>query len=101
MSRVSNVNYTVADGAGSKPTPSKAEPPAGSGAGQEGHGSPRPTSTYHSREDEALGAGGRFSAETPRVDWHGQPTATWSEDPTGVEPPIPGDGLEWGRPIDE
>jgi hypothetical protein len=50
------------------------------------------TSTYHSRQEEALAPGGRFAAEAPRVDWKGQPPATWSEDPSGIEPPVDGRG---------
>lgn len=50
------------------------------------------TSTYHGREAEALSPGGRFSAESPRVGWDGQPPATWSDDPSGAEPPHDGRG---------
>jgi hypothetical protein len=88
----SRTNSTAADGVEGKTKPSRAEPPAQSGAGQGGHGSPKETSTYHSREAEAEGAGGRFAAETPRVGWDQQPPAEWSEDLSGIEPPIDGRG---------
>jgi hypothetical protein len=61
----------------------------------------RETSTYHGRAAEEVQVGGRWQTEAHRVDWHGQPEATWSEDLSGLEPSISGDGLEWGRPIDD
>jgi hypothetical protein len=60
-----------------------------------------PANTYYQREAQALEAGGRFAAQEPRVGWHGQPGPEWSDQCVGVEPPVPGDGLEWGRAIDE
>ena len=43
--------------------------------------------TYHEREAETLGPGGRFAALEPRLTDAELPAPVWAPDPTGVEPP--------------
>jgi hypothetical protein len=61
------------------------------------------TSTYHGREAEAEGPGGRFAAEAPRVGWHDQPGPEWADQCVGDEPPVDGrgEGTETGYAIDQ
>src|SRR5579863_10426893 len=97
----SRTNSIAGHGAAGKTKPNRGEPPGPFGGGQEGQGSPRPTSTYHSREAEALGAGGRFAAQNRKVGWHDQPGPEWTDQCVGVEPPIGGDMPVLGWRIDD
>jgi hypothetical protein len=97
----SRTNSIAADGAAGRTKPNRAEPPEPFGGGQEGHGSPRVTSTYHGREAETIGAGGRFAAQEPKLDWHDQPGPEWADQCVGVEPPIGGDSPVLGWAIDD
>jgi len=50
----------------------------------------RAAQTYHEREAEALGPGGRFAALEPRLTE--LPAPSWAFDPSGIEPPVDGRG---------
>jgi hypothetical protein len=85
----SRTKSTVADGAAGKTKPSRAEPPAGSGAGQGGQGSrgAQTTSTYHHRQEADVGPGGRFANQEPRLSEAELPAPNWAPDLLGPEPP--------------